>query len=70
MRKIVILSDSSEQRGTLASCLRRLFPECGIEMQSRQIRRHRDFQKPSGPLTEDAKVKIAINGNIALITLL
>ena len=36
MKKIVILTESSEQPDTLIKCLSVLFPECEIQIQSKQ----------------------------------
>ena len=35
MKKIVILTESSQQPDTLIKCLRVLFPECEIQIQSK-----------------------------------
>ena len=53
MDKIVILTDSSERGGTLASCLRILFPECEIRVALEKMADPEDVRKDSEPATVD-----------------
>jgi hypothetical protein len=61
MDKIIILTNSSEKSGMLVSCLHMLFPECEIELQSREMAHYRDVSGKPVWDTEGGKMKSIID---------
>ena len=51
MNKVVLLTDRPEECETLISCLKKLFPECEVQVQPKQANKLRRASLASEPST-------------------